>query len=126
MTEKTHTYQHNPSPTKAKPLAHQQDIAEHARELSAEIVSAPDFYEWLDCASSIETWTRTKGGEVLGKKIELLLAGNGPTHVLELDTRYTRGTLFNSWGYDPNTGEEQTRWDISEEATARVMEALDA
>jgi len=89
--------------------SHQVDIGAYANDLREELNqvegnSRDSIYDWLDRQLDLTTWTSNKDGW----KAEVLITYGGPTVTIELDSRYTFGTLRHSWGANATTGEDQT------------------
>ena len=84
--------------------SHQVDIGAYANDLRKRIDDAECLYDWVMGQLDLTTWTSNKDEW----KAELLLTYGGPTVTIELDSRYTFGTLWHSWGANAITGEAQT------------------
>ena len=89
--------------------SHEVDIHAYARDMVEELNqvegnSRDSIYDWLGRQLELTTWTSKDGLW----KAELLISYGGPTVTIELDSRYTFGTLRHSWGANAITGEAQT------------------
>ena len=74
--------------------SHEVDIFTFAKSLKEELKDTECLYEWIENQLELKTWTAKDGSW----KAELLLTFGGPTVTIELDSRYTYGTLNHSWG----------------------------
>ena len=84
--------------------SHQVDIRAYADGLRKELNEAECLYDWATTQLDLTTWKSADGLW----KAEVLLTYGGPTVTIELDSRYTFGTLRHSWGANAITGEAQT------------------
>tara|TARA_R110002020_G_scaffold41325_4_gene121964 strand:+ start:1975 stop:2307 length:333 start_codon:yes stop_codon:yes gene_type:complete len=82
---------------------HEVDIHDYARYLVAELEDTECPFEWVENQQELKIWRANDGSW----KAELLLVYGGPTVKIELDSRYTFGTLYHSWGANPETGKPQ-------------------
>ena len=81
--------------------SHQVSIHDYAIDIEKELNQVEDnsrdcLFGWIDRQLELKIWTA-----------ELLLVYGGPTVTIELDSRYTFGTLNHSWGANAMTGEAQ-------------------
>ncbi len=88
--------------------SHQLSIHDYAIDMEKELNQVEDnsrdcLFGWIDRQLELKIWTAKDGSW----KAELLLAYGGPTVTIELDSRYTFGTLNHSWGANAMTGEAQ-------------------
>jgi len=74
--------------------SHQLDIHAYANSLKKELKDTECPFEWVANQLELKTWTAKDGSW----KAELLLTFGGPTVTIELDSRFTYGTLNHSWG----------------------------
>jgi hypothetical protein len=79
---------------KMKLQSHQICIINYADDLMLELDQTDCLFDWLGNQLELTTWVTENGLW----KAEVLLVYGGPTVTIEMDSRYTFGTLRHSWG----------------------------
>ena len=97
----------------------QIDIEAYANHLVRELNEADSLVEWLGNQLELTIWTTDKGLW----KAEVLITYGGPNVTLELDSRWSLGTLHHSWGYNATTGEKQTSIEFVHSGLANEINA---
>tara|TARA_R110002012_G_scaffold226222_2_gene398318 strand:- start:229 stop:591 length:363 start_codon:yes stop_codon:yes gene_type:complete len=101
------------------------DIHAYARDMVEELNQVEGktrdcLYGWIDRQLELTIWT-AKGGKW---KAEVLLTFGGPTVTIEIDSRYTFGTLFHSWGECRHTGSTKTSIEFEHTGLKDALEEL--